>query len=92
MVYTCLLNLWVVSSCKICDGMGVRGVGRLGNSAEPLRYQRMQACICCPLRRDVHVMLGSTHTYVQLHSHMNFSCVGTGGIAPGFPAPQRAEV
>ena len=51
-----LPNLRLVGIGDTCEIMGLRGVGRLGNSAEPLRFKRVMAIGCRPLRRDPYVM------------------------------------
>ena len=81
-----LPNLWLVGTGYMCESMGLRGVGRLGNSAEPLRFQRVLAKCSCPLRRDAYVMWEVTHTCARLRSHMHFSCSGTGAVAPRVPS------
>ena len=44
----CLLGVWVVSKCGICENMKLYVViGRLSSSAEPLRLQRILARCCC---------------------------------------------
>ena len=91
MVHTCLLNLWVVSSCKICEGMGVRGVRRLGNSAELFQLQRMVATCCCPLRHDLRAVQESSLARARLHPQVHSSCVGTGVIAPRIPSPATSR-
>ena len=41
LVITYTRNLWLLSSSDIYENVRLRGVGRLGNSAEPLRFQRV---------------------------------------------------
>ena len=86
-----VLNLWLVSSSDICEGMELRCVRQRSNSAEPLRSQRVKAFGCCYFRRDLYVMRELIHTCVCSHSQFHFSCVGTGIVAPRVPSPARGR-
>ena len=85
-IMICVHNLWLVGGGDTGEFMGLRVVRRFGNSADPVRHQRTQACGCCPVRLGANAMQESILACVRLQIHVRFSIIGVGAVVPRIPS------